>query len=167
MQKLNKKPPGSNVLLIRANVSQLPQLLKNQGSKPFKMIYAGSVLDSKVLKETEPEVMQAIQQLLKPKGILAGHIGVSVEKYGLKVLRSSGSFQLATPDAAMAAAHGGVDLKAKDLKMDVTKLGTVPSFSSFSQTLFLTDDFTGLVPVIIKITPIHGAWPMLGIKPAV
>jgi hypothetical protein len=78
---------------------------------------------------------------------------------------------------------GGIDLKASDLKMDIQKQGAgvdmdfdpamsakIEDFGEISPSQMLggmeqfkNDNFKGLEPVIIKITPINGAWTSLGL----
>ncbi len=62
---------------------------------------------------------------------------------------------------------GGIDLKTSDLKMNIEKQGKGIQMNLDPALLkqFQSANFTGVVPVIIKITPIIGAMSLLGIDP--
>ena len=68
-----------------------------------------------------------------------------------------------TVDEAMNP--GGIELNAKNLDMDVSKdgRGVEMKLAPGSADELLRGDFTGVVPVIIRITPIESLLPVLGI----
>jgi RHH-type proline utilization regulon transcriptional repressor/proline dehydrogenase/delta 1-pyrroline-5-carboxylate dehydrogenase len=61
---------------------------------------------------------------------------------------------------------GGIDLNAKNMKMDVTKdgQGIDMKFDPAMIAEFQRGDFSGIVPVIIRITPISNVLPILGLQ---
>ncbi|MBF0123037.1 MAG: cyclic nucleotide-binding domain-containing protein [Candidatus Omnitrophica bacterium] len=67
-------------------------------------------------------------------------------------------------EAAMAP--GGIDLNAKKMGLDIEKSGAgvemILDPAQFEK--FRTGDFTGLVPVILKVTPIKSPLPILGMS---
>ena len=62
--------------------------------------------------------------------------------------------------------RGGIDLNAKNLSLDITKdgKGIEAKFDSSMIAEFQRGDFSGIVPVIIRITPIASALPILGLE---
>lgn len=65
-------------------------------------------------------------------------------------------------DSAMAV-KGGIDLKTSDLNMEVQKQGqgVLNSFNPEFLQRFRSDNFIGVIPVIIKITPIKNSASLL------
>ena len=76
------------------------------------------------------------------------------------------TIELPISDAAMTT-HGGIDLKTRDLKLDIQKQDSGIQINVDPAMIqeFQSWDFTGVVPVIIKITPINGAWSSFGLQP--
>ncbi|MBF0522632.1 MAG: hypothetical protein HQL24_06210 [Candidatus Omnitrophica bacterium] len=75
----------------------------------------------------------------------------------------------ADSDAAMSANMknpGGIDLNAKNLQMNISKDGKGVEFKFDPKMVeqFKRGDFTGVVPVIIRITPISSPFPLLGLE---
>ncbi|MBF0522343.1 MAG: hypothetical protein HQL24_04715 [Candidatus Omnitrophica bacterium] len=70
-----------------------------------------------------------------------------------------------TTDKAMAT-PGGIDLNAKNLDMNVSKEGNgiEIKFDPAMVEQFKRGDFSGIVPVIIRITPIESPFPLLGLE---
>ncbi|MBF0522342.1 MAG: hypothetical protein HQL24_04710 [Candidatus Omnitrophica bacterium] len=61
---------------------------------------------------------------------------------------------------------GGIDLNAKNLQMNISKDGKGVEFK-FDPAMveqFKLGDFTGVIPVIIRITPISSPFPLLGLE---
>ncbi|MBF0522960.1 MAG: hypothetical protein HQL24_07905 [Candidatus Omnitrophica bacterium] len=72
-------------------------------------------------------------------------------------------------DKAMSADMknpGGIDLNAKNLQMNISKDGKGVEFKFDAKMVeqFKRGDFTGVVPVIIRITPISSPFPLLGLE---
>jgi hypothetical protein len=64
-------------------------------------------------------------------------------------------------------APGGIDLNARNLDLNIIKdgRGVEVKFSPIIAAELQGGDFSGIVPVIIRITPITSPLPVLGIKP--
>ncbi|MFH0753036.1 MAG: hypothetical protein V2A70_00550 [Candidatus Omnitrophota bacterium] len=64
--------------------------------------------------------------------------------------------------------NGGIDLKSRNMNLDVTKdgKGVEMKFDPAMMEQFKNGDFKGIVPVIINITPITSALPLLGMNEA-
>ncbi len=62
--------------------------------------------------------------------------------------------------------RGGIDLNAKNMGLDVTKdgNGVEIKFDPAMVAEFQQGDFSGIVPVIIRITPIDNVLPILGLQ---
>ncbi len=69
--------------------------------------------------------------------------------------------------AALAQSPGGIDLNTKNMHIDVTKdgNGVKVTFDPAMLERFKKGDFTGVVPVILNITPIPSVLPLLGFSP--
>jgi hypothetical protein len=63
-------------------------------------------------------------------------------------------------------APGGIDLNAKKMGLDVEKQGdgALMTFDPAMLQKFRSGNFTGLVPVILKVTPIASPLPILGLS---
>lgn len=73
---------------------------------------------------------------------------------------------IANPDKAMNfSPTGGIDLNAKNLQMDINGEPINLKFDPSMMAQFQRGDFSGVVPVIIQITPIQNPLPLLGINP--
>ncbi len=62
--------------------------------------------------------------------------------------------------------NGGIDLKARNYEMDVVKEGRGVDmvFNQDMAERFKNGDFSGVVPVILRITTIQGPGELLGLR---
>jgi len=113
-------------------------------------------------------------------GILS-KVGLVVKKsegvWGLMRVDKNSAYELLVgKDKAMASlvrgqvdfkkAPGGIDLNAKHMGLDIVKEteGVTARFNPDIVAEFRRGDFLGIVPVIIRITPISNLLPLLGIE---
>jgi len=68
-------------------------------------------------------------------------------------------------DAAMANPTGGIDLNSQHMQMDVNGETINLKFDPAMFAQFQRGDFSGVVPVIIQITPIQDPLALLGVNP--
>ncbi|MBF0489072.1 MAG: hypothetical protein HQL15_00455 [Candidatus Omnitrophica bacterium] len=59
---------------------------------------------------------------------------------------------------------GGIDLNAKNMSLDIAGNGIEMKFDPAMVAEFQHGDFLGIVPVVIRITPITSALPILGLE---
>lgn len=73
--------------------------------------------------------------------------------------------ELNRSDEAMTV-KGGIDLKASDLKMDIDRQSGPEVLDKGAQhaDLLRFEASKGFIPVIIRITPLQGAWEILGLE---
>jgi len=85
-----------------------------------------------------------------------------------RAMSSSGTAMAVEPvrarQAAKANPNGGIDLNARNMGLDVRGEKTDVRFDKAIIGQFKRGDFSGVRPVIIKITPIADVMPLLGLK---
>jgi hypothetical protein len=76
------------------------------------------------------------------------------------------SVSVAGGDQAMNVAPGGIDLNAQKMDLDVSKegAGAALTIDPAMAEEFRRGDFSGVVPIILKITPISGPAAVLGME---
>ncbi|MBF0521685.1 MAG: UDP-glucose 4-epimerase GalE [Candidatus Omnitrophica bacterium] len=114
-------------------------------------------------------VFAMLKELFQSKQLLEApeHGNDASAAYSAKINRFFEQQKRNELDEAMTTkAPGGIDLNAKNLKMDVSKDGKGVEFK-FDPAMvaeFQKGNFTGVVPVIIRITPIESPFPLLGLE---
>ena len=123
------------------------------------------------------DVLTALARAFLVPGLLVGLTGENLDRSAFDLMKERGlsdsdkdelmvHVQMVRHDFEAAMAKGGIDLNAKKMELDIEKSGTGVSMTIDPAMMqkFRSGDFTGLVPVILKVTPIDSPLPILGMS---
>ncbi len=141
--------------------------------RAWKVFLASSAADPVKVQQFVPKIENILQkQEVKSHKEIATYL---VNKMGLNAgvvikidlaMQAGGTMKAA--GQVVTSVHprnvGGIDLNAKNMQMDVNGQKINIHFDPAMVAQFKRGDFSGVRPVIIKITPIQNIMPLLGLK---
>ncbi|MEW5895513.1 MAG: class I SAM-dependent methyltransferase [Candidatus Omnitrophota bacterium] len=141
-------------------------LLSDFGKMPFSKIFLSGI--GVFLRGLTPEELKDLSEKQEEiKKIHLGSITMSQPQLSLHSndLQSGAALFSITDSSPAASPVGGIDLNARNLDMDISKdgRGVEMKFDPAMIAEFEGGNFTGVVPVIIRVTPLSNPLMLLGL----
>ena len=149
---LNERSIAYNILITKKEVIVLPRKFEfanslGAGTAVLEMAGEFIAFDQETVEQVTEE---SIKRELKDTAIEQDLFDQTVTKL---------------TDQAMRSNTGGIDLNAKNMGLDITKDSkrVEIKFDAAMVAEFQRGDFSGVVPVILRITPVQSLLPILGL----
>jgi hypothetical protein len=128
-----------------------------------KIVIVSSQVDKEMgVARSYPNPTDRTQVLVLSSDLLGQNRAFKAEALKTAIIGSAGATFTEPDRAALARPVGGIDLNSRNMNMDVSGEKIDLHFDKSTIVQFERGDFSGVKPVIIKITPIQNVMPLLG-----